>query len=780
MASIDPNTWLLPFSSKTYNFSNGDGRPWGDGTEMAAREGLPLPKDPWDTGCKVTPLIGGFETMSAIREDLKKAIAFAKAQNTPLGQRGHVYIAGLRLNSLRDLSVHNDWHTDPWTPAQSANSDETAIGLILQLLQAGIQVRILLWLPVFITELFGYKAHIQDHYYLADIVRAECERLSKEFNMPGLASLGIVGLDIRVAKPISAAHHQKMLLIRVGDTNVAYCGGVDLVFTRRDAPLWNDTTGTYNYEYDPNRWEDLSKPPPQFLAGDWQSGTGIPTLFDLSDKTHRWPTAAGVNYEVVGKVSPFKAKQDSDLPEVYGKGDRPETRQIWHDQHLRLEGPIVKTLEEQFRERWIDVGRVYDLSNIYSRANWFDNQVIFSTNQAYDNDKNIKSLDQAIDVPPVPGGTSTVQMWRTIPLRKRKKTQTPLFTRGEFTIMAGIAHACQTATQLIWIFDQYFFSRPLGKLLNVLVNEKKHDPLYKQNLYILVILPPFADEHQLQEHNARKFVLNDLTADLTYKEIPGPPKYRQYDRVGIYNIWHPENNDRTKGRGIYCHTKAQMYDRALLVCGSANLNHKSLTNDTELDCAVLDPALVDRHQQWLWKVFFPNVPWPSQINFNGDSWGKDFFTAFQEASKEEHNGFLIPDPWWDTQKTITPGQVPDPINPQPGAIIKVTPPKLPNSVAREQDFAEDYLDDARKALNNPNLSASELMLEGQKEQGASLIEELIKIHLDPSSLTEHVETNVCGGENPDNAGRLDMIVKLIEGCYYKDMQGQLQWPWRKS
>jgi phosphatidylserine/phosphatidylglycerophosphate/cardiolipin synthase-like enzyme len=671
-----------------------------------------------------------------------------------------VYMAGLRFNSLRDLSTVNPWGTGTWetTPRPEAAIDETAIGLVLRMLQAGIRVRILVWLPVIISEpkrLANLAAHAADHFYLADLVRAESERLR-------VRDLGIVGLDIRVAARKAATHHQKMLIIRVGTTHVAYCGGVDLTFTRRDAPNAN-----HPYEYDPNRFNDLSKPAPQFLGGDWESGVGIPTLFvdPSGDRTNRWPRARVVDYTSVGNVPRFKNKQDSDLPsEVYGKGDRPEMRQTWHDQHFRLEGPIVKTLEEQFAERWIDVSPVFALEEGFGlgRINWSGNQVIFSSRLAFDNNKKIIPLDTPADVEKIPGGTSAVQMWRTIPLRLRGKTDEPLFTRGEYTIMAGIDNACRASTQLIWIFDQYLFSQPLCRLLN---QQIKDHP----SLYVLLILPPFADEHQLAEHHARKLALNAMTAGLTFSQPS--PDIRLYDRVGIYNLWRP-GGAANDPNGIYCHAKVQMYDRTLLVCGSANLNRKSFTCDSELDCAVLDPALVDKHQQWLWKVLFPNGrPWPSQINFSADDWGKKFFAEFQEAAKKENHGFLVPDPWWQVKTEIT-------LERDEFALIKTTPPQTPNAFAREQDYPEDYLDEARRQLGLP-LTVGELLLIGQKEPKSPLVELL----MDPTSIETKVEENVCTsdtpGKDPHAAGRLDEIVYLLEACYYKNKRGQLVWPWRK-
>jgi phosphatidylserine/phosphatidylglycerophosphate/cardiolipin synthase-like enzyme len=743
----DPSRWLLPWSSERYpGVPANEGRPWGDGTAMAARQSASSTnRIAWDPGCRVTPLIGGYETLCSMRDTLEDAIALAP--KLPADKRGHVYIADWRLDPLRDLSDRNPWRTTrAWTVNDLAQRDQTAAGLILRMMQAGIRVRVMVWYPVTISHKAGMSAHIEAHLYLAKLVEAQCQRLAAP-------DRGIVALDLRVAAPKTATHHQKTIVIRVGSINVAYVGGVDWAHTRRDAP---DATRTYTY--DPTGPNDPSKPVPQFLGGDWQSGAGMPALFnDAADRTHRWPKqvmpdAAPVDYTAVSTVSVYEPG-GSDLPvAAYGTAN-----QIWHDQHLRLEGPIVQTLEDQYRERWVDSGVTHSIGG-WGGSHWTDNQVIFSTDRAYSGDT-VLPLEPAAPEPPVSGGNAVVQMWRTIPLRKRAH---PPFTRGEYTIMAGISNACTKAQELVWIFDQYFFSRPLGRLLNAMIKRPG------SRLNVIVVLPPYADDHQLDEHRARKLAMEDLTRDLK-TATPGV-----FDRVAICNLW-----DHQRNLGIYCHTKVQLYDQELMVCGSANLNRRSLTCDTELDCAVNDPAMVVTHQQRLWKMLFPGVAWPAGIAFGTPGWGAQFLQEFR--SHVTATSFLEPDPFWDRRYTITDAsQV---VMHGDGteenrriARVTVTPPKLLNNVSREQEFAEDFLVEARTALNAPTLAANAIRLTGQTESESILLpmEELVE----PSSLTRDVErvTGSGGPGDPGAAGRLDEVVYLIEGC----VDGQQRFPWRHA
>jgi phosphatidylserine/phosphatidylglycerophosphate/cardiolipin synthase-like enzyme len=608
-----PADWLLPFANGDPDAVNGDGRPWADGTAMAARART-ANAVPWDVGCRVTPLVGGYEAMTAIREAFEKAITDAATR--PAGQRGHVYIAGWRFNAGRDLSDANPWGTSNWTGVD-ADKDQTALGLLLRLMTAGVRVRVMIWLPTFVTSVGSGPAHVEDHYYVANAVEAVSAKLG-----PAGDPLGIVALDARTADgSIAGTHHQKAIVIRGPTQDVAFCGGVDLAFTRRDAP-------SSAVPYDP---ADT-----RFLGGDWQSGTGIPSPQKAWPPAQTlWPpdTVTGA-VDLTGVEIP-KSTQGVDLEatNVYGPG-----QQVWHDQHLKLEGPIVRTLEDQFCERWRDDGRFFDLS---SPSNFFGGQVIFSSPDAIDLNDDVVSLPDTEPVTGPAGAASVVQMWRTIPWRDSRR-RAP-FQRAEFTVMGGISHAVAQAQELVWMFDQYFWSLPLARQLNA---KLQAEPAF----HLILMLPPYADVGASVAHEARQRALNALV------EVD-PVDDPVIDRVGVFNLWYPAATP-AQGRGVYCHAKTHTYDGALLVCGSANLNRRSLACDSEIACAVVDDAVVAAHQQRLWHLLFRDVTgpagaWPGlDLNVQGN--GATFFQAFSTAANHDE-AFVRRDHWRDPSPTLDNG-----------------------------------------------------------------------------------------------------------------------------
>jgi phosphatidylserine/phosphatidylglycerophosphate/cardiolipin synthase-like enzyme len=600
---LDPNQWFLPQDA------------YGYGTSLSQRD------PPWDTDCKVTPFIGGYAAMGAIRDSLEAAMKVAS---------GHVYMTGWRLDPLRDLSDSNQWGTNPLTapggkawPSYVATSDQTVIGLLVRLIAAGLDVRILVWYPTAPT----LEPHQDEHRYLYDLVQ------SANDNKPATArGSAIIGLDARIPKWVSS-HHQKMMVIRSPGVNVAspgvnvaYCGGVDLAFTRRDAPAARTTPA-----------------PVTFNDGDWQSGNDMPA-------PGTWPQQAAVSYPTSAFTpkSPLKSDlpgswvpyvDEHAQPSVQAYGDH---AQLWHDQHLKLEGPVVATIEQQFIERWIDSAFPPDAAgNGFTSGayNWppfpvtFAGQpnVVFVSDASAVNPTNsaLTPLPNPLPVPSV--GSSLVQIWRTIPLRKRDPADlTRLFFDGEFSVLSGIANAISKSKELIWIFDQYFWSYALALQLR---NKLADTP----TLRLIIILPPFADDHFGWIHALRARAIAILLSDPNVA-----------NQVAIFNLW----KGGAAGRGIYCHAKVQTYDGSLLVCGSANMNQRSMLSDTELDCAVLDPLVVRAHQVALWSLLFPAgpaMPLDAQtpaINLNTAGAGKVFFDAFTTAvaNADPASSFLYPDP----------------------------------------------------------------------------------------------------------------------------------------
>jgi phosphatidylserine/phosphatidylglycerophosphate/cardiolipin synthase-like enzyme len=583
---------------------------------MAARAGQGV--DPWDTPCEVTPVIGGFAAMTAIRQAFKDAIDDAKASAQAPGQRGHVYISGWRLNAQRDLSDNvRAWRK----PYPDVPEDETALGMLFRLMQAGVRIRVMVWLPTFIQAEGAGHAHIEDHYFSARAIAAESARLDAQWSLTD--PIGIMALDARTAEgSVAGSHHQKAIVIRgLAGRDVAFCGGVDLAFTRRDAPEAAPVTGL------------AGTPRAGYNAGDWQSGTGIPPWPDPDDPADiPWPRDAGVTLytsfsgletptHVQAPDLPATEKEDGTGKDVYGAFN-----QLWHDQHLILKGPIVRTLEDQFAERWSDSANLYDLSD---PGNTFGGQVIFSSAKAISGG-DIVALPGSQSAAAAPAGsTAAVQMWRTIPWRDARTR--PPFERAEFTVMAGVSYAVSKAEHLIWIFDQYFWSVQLARQLNAQLEANS-------DLRVIVILPPFADTKPAIIHEARKRALGELTAGVRGK-------------VAVYYLW----DRRGSGRGVYVHAKVQTYDGGLLVCGSANMNRRSFLCDSEIACAVADEPTVASHQQALWNLLFNEVPgtlgqWPAP-DFTAAGSGQLFFTAFTAAAANGNSG-LRPDQWESDPPTL--------------------------------------------------------------------------------------------------------------------------------
>ena len=720
----DAQKWFLQWSSSAFGLSTTDGRPWGDGTAMALRESATSgTTDPWDEDCEVVPLIGGYETLCQIADTLEQAIAEAGAIANP--GSGHVYITDWRLNPLRDMSRGNTWKSSPWTNTQIPALDQTAVGLILRLMQVGVNVRVLVWLPVTAMRMKGMGTHVDEHFYLSEIVAAEAARLST----PGR---GIVGLDSRVADPFTATHHQKMCVIRVGAVDVAFVGGVDWAFTRRDAPADPTATGPGIYHYDPADLSDVTKPPPQFLNGDWQSGTTQPVPFDPAvPSSHRWPNQSGVVYDAAANAS-RPGTSDSDLPaNVYGT-----TQQIWHDQHFKLLGPIVQDDRAAIRRTLVGCGRP-------ARA------------------RPVRLL--ALDRRP---GDLRAEGRGLRQQRHHRAPDAPARDLDRQLLCPDVANdsAAQEAE------DRNALARRVHDHGRDLARDHAGDAAHLA-LRPVLLQPAACSALEPEAHRQPEPPRDRRSAAFRGLELPRP------DPPAEARAQRPRLGPKDGAPGVRPrrglqhlapgpqpgHLRARQGQDVRRPAGRDRLGQsqpRSFTCDTELDCAVLDTAVVELHQQRLWKCLFPSSAWPLTSPRTGN-WGKTFFDKFATAAAKT-DAFLIEDPW-DTETFTTNTHVVTHHNARAEdfdetvTTITVTPPVVPTKPAatpREQSYREDF----RTSANAGN----RIDLQGQKESETPIVD--MNALIEPSSLDLKVERVTSGkAGDPGPAGRLDEIVYLIEG-----------------
>lgn len=233
------------------------------------------------------------------------------------------------------------------------------------------------------------------------------------------------------------------------------------------------------------------------------------------------------------------------LDERYG------ARPPWHDVQLAVRGPAISDLDRTFRERWEDPTPLNHAGLVHA---W--------TSKVLSRDRVAAALPTPLADPPA-RGHHAVQVLRTYPARRPAYPFAPL---GERSVARAFIKAIQRARSLIYIEDQYFWSREIA---NILANALRRQP----QLQIIIVVPRYPDKDGRLSGPPSRLAQADALAVL--KEAGG-------SRVGIYNVHNDE------GTPIYVHAKVCVIDDVWATVGSDNLNRRSWTHDSELSCAVID------------------------------------------------------------------------------------------------------------------------------------------------------------------------------------------------
>jgi phosphatidylserine/phosphatidylglycerophosphate/cardiolipin synthase-like enzyme len=230
-------------------------------------------------------------------------------------------------------------------------------------------------------------------------------------------------------------------------------------------------------------------------------------------------------------------------------------RPPWHDVQVAIHGPAVADVETVFRERWEDPA---PLSRNPLRR-WRDR------------------LLRPIEPPPCPVplpdparcGTDAVQVLRTYPYRRRGYSFAP---SGERSIARAYRKALERARHLVYLEDQYLWC---PRVVRAFAEALAAQP----GLRLIAVVPQFPITGPNQEWRptgsaaAPQLLARARSLDLLQR-LGG-------ERVAIYGV---ENH---AGTPVYVHAKVCVIDDTWATVGSANLNLRSWSYDSELSCAII-------------------------------------------------------------------------------------------------------------------------------------------------------------------------------------------------
>jgi phosphatidylserine/phosphatidylglycerophosphate/cardiolipin synthase-like enzyme len=156
-----------------------------------------------------------------------------------------------------------------------------------------------------------------------------------------------------------------------------------------------------------------------------------------------------------------------------------------------------------------------------------------------------------------------VQLLRSYP---RRRPNYPFAPDGERSVARGYAKVLARARRLVYVEDQYLWSRDVARIFAAALRRSP-------SLRLIAVVPRYVDQEG--RFNFLASLLGQNTAWRMVVEAGG-------ERVQLFDL------ENEAGRPVYLHAKVCVVDDVWAAVGSANLNRRSWTHDSELTAAILD------------------------------------------------------------------------------------------------------------------------------------------------------------------------------------------------
>ncbi|MFI8519817.1 phospholipase D family protein [Streptomyces sp. NPDC085481] len=276
----------------------------------------------------------------------------------------------------------------------------------------------------------------------------------------------------------------------------------------------------------------------------------------------RHPGRPGLDVAYVGGIDLCHGRNDDAShhgdPQTLSFAAAYGPRPPWHDVQLAIRGPAVGDLEAGFRERWEDPSPLSRSPMVRLRA------------MVHREDTEADALPPQLP-DPRPCGSHAVQVLRTYPNRLLRGY--PFAPDGERSIARSYLKALRRARSLVYLEDQYLWS---PNVVGFFARALHENP----GLRLIAVIPtvPEQDGRLTRPMN----LVGRVTALDRLRRAGG-------SRVAVYGL------ENAAGTPVYVHAKVCVIDDVWASVGSDNINLRSWTHDSELDCVVLDER-VDRRQ----------------------------------------------------------------------------------------------------------------------------------------------------------------------------------------
>jgi phosphatidylserine/phosphatidylglycerophosphate/cardiolipin synthase-like enzyme len=275
--------------------------------------------------------------------------------------------------------------------------------------------------------------------------------------------------------------------------------------------------------------------------------------------THRGERARDVAF--VGGIDLCHCRRDDERhlgdPQQAPMDPRYRGRAPWHDAALEIHGPAVGDLLRTFIERWDDphpLDRRTPYRMVMQRRAHMP--------------RHPQPLPESFP-DPEPAGRHAVQVLRTY---GRRRPKYPFAPDGERSVARAYEKAFRLAESLIYVEDQYLWSHTVARGI---ADALRRSP----TLRVIAVVPRYPDDDSATSGPPNR--LGQLRAmEMLHQAGPG--------RVAVFDL------ENSRSVPIYVHAKVCVVDDVWMTCGSDNFNRRSWTNDSELTCAVIDPARDDR------------------------------------------------------------------------------------------------------------------------------------------------------------------------------------------